>query len=178
MTDSQNFYRLEIAQILIRELVDAHKVWQSKCAPDGIPHWGDLHFLDFDAVILPRMILLDVDDGPGFGQYRYWGSAVASADGRNMTGLRVSELAPPRHAAYSEEQYRWVVAHARPALFVASLGEKSWDRKYEAMLRMPCRSVPGGAVDRVLSVGHYSDVAKTIEDHLAVDIRVDDYFVP
>ena len=65
---------------------------------------GDLHFLDFDAEVLPNIMLLDVDGGTGFGSYRYWGSLVASANAKDMTGLRVSDLVPPRHAAYSVRQ--------------------------------------------------------------------------
>lgn len=172
------FRRLEVTEMRIGELIDAVAVWQSKCIGEKVPLWGDLHFLDFNSTILPRMMLIDIDNGPGFGCYRYWGSAVASADGRDMTGRRISELAPPRHAQYSEEQYRWIAANARPAVFVACLGEKSWDRNYEAVLRMPCRSALDSDIDRVLSVGHYADDAKGIEDFIDAAIRLDDLFNP
>lgn len=178
MTERRNYQRVDVERMRIGELLEAFTIWRAQCGPDRIPIWGELHFLDFNAAILPRVMLLDVDDGPGFGRYRYWGTAVASANGRDMTGLRVSELAPPRHARYSEEQYRWVVSNASPALFVACLGEKSWDRKYEAVLRMPCRSSSESDVDRVLSIGYYADDANAIEDFIDVDIRLDDLFNP
>ncbi len=171
-----DYYRVETSAMRIAELCDALAVWQSKCRDDGLPVWGDLHFLDFNVRILPRMMLLDVDLQPGFGSYRFWGSKVASADGTDMTGRRVDALAPDRHARYSEEQYRWVVEHARPALFVACLGEKSWDRKYEAVLRMPCRSAADSPLDRVLSIGFYDDVRQAIEDYVDSGIDLANYF--
>ncbi|MEX0694321.1 MAG: hypothetical protein WD075_07760 [Rhodospirillales bacterium] len=171
-----DFYRIEPNAMRITELCDALAVWRSKSRDDVLPVWGDLDFLDFDVRILPRMILLDVDLAPGYGTYRFWGTRVASFNGVDMTGRRVDGLAPERHARYSEQQYRWVVDHARPALFVACLGEKSWDRKYEAVLRMPCRSAPDRAVDRVLSVGYYDDVPQTIENFVDADIDLYNYF--
>jgi len=172
----RDYYRVETEQMRITELCDALAIWRSKCQGDGLPIWGDLHFLDFDTRILPRMMLLDVDFEPGFGAYRFWGSQVASADGTDMTGRRVDGLAPERHARYSEEQYRWIVTHARPALFVACLGEKTWDRKYEAVLRMPCRSAADSTVDRVLSVGFYDDVRQAIEDYVDTTVDLANYF--
>jgi len=173
-----DFYRVEVGNMRIAELCEALAVWRSKCAADGIPVWGDLDFLDFDPKILPRMILLDVDHGPGLGTYRYWGTRVASFNGVDMTGRRINGLAPDRHAKYSEEQYAWVVEHARPSLFVACLGEKAWDRKYEAMLRMPCRSAPDAPLDRVLCVGFYDDVRQAIEDYVDADVDLENYFDP
>ncbi len=173
-----DFYRVDPSAMRITELCDALAVWQSKCRNDGLPVWGDLQFLDFDVRILPRVILLDVDFEPGFGTYRFWGSRVASFNGVDMTGRRVDGLAPDRHARYSEQQYRWIVANAKPALFVACLGEKSWDRKYEAVLRMPCRSAPDSSVDRVLSVGYYDDVPQAIEDYVDAEIDLYNYFDP
>ncbi len=123
------------------------------------------------------MILLDVDLEPGFGTYRYWGTRVASFNATDMTGRRVSQLAPLRHASYSESQYQWIVDHREPSLFVACLGEKSWDKKYEAMLRMPCHSdLRTNAIDRILSVGFYDYVQQTIKDFVDVDIDLDNYF--
>lgn len=177
-TAHPDFYRVDVADMRIAELCAAHDVWRSKCREDGVPIWGDLHFLDFDPRILPRMILLDVDHEPGFGTYRYWGTRVVSFNGCDMTGMRVSGLAPMRHANYSEAQYRWVVKHARPALFVACLGEKAWDKKYEAILRMPCRSAPDSAIDRIVVVGFYDDVPQTIEEFVDADIDLENYFDP
>lgn len=173
-----DYFRVNIVDMRIPPLVEAADVWREKCPDIGVPVWGNLHFLDFPAQLLPFMMLVDIDNGPGFGRYRYWGSQVASADGRDMTGLRLSELAPPRHAQYSEEQYRWVVSHGEPALFVACLGEKSWDRNYEAVLRLPCSSAPAVGIDRVLSIGYYHDVRQTIEDYLDADVDLHNYFDP
>ncbi len=178
LEERPDFYRVELEHMHIPELCDALDVWRSKCRGDGFPVWGDLDFLDFDTKILPRMILLDVDNEPGFGVYRYWGTRVASFNGVDMTGLRINGLAPARHARYSEEQYRWVIENGRPSLFVACLGEKAWDRKYEAMLRMPCRSVSDGSLDRVLCVGFYDDVPQTIEQYVDAEIDLENYFDP
>lgn len=173
-----DFYRVDVEDMRIPELCDALDVWRAKARDGGVPVWGDLDFLDFDSKILPRMILLDVDHKPGFGVYRYWGTRVASFNGVDMTGLRINGLAPARHARYSEEQYRWVVENVRPSLFVACLGEKAWDRKYEAMLRMPCRSAADAPLDRVLCVGFYDDVPQTIEQYVDAEIDLENYFDP
>lgn len=172
-----DFYRVDLKHMRIADLCAALAVWEAKRPDDGLPVWGDLNFLDFDSRILPRMILLDVDLEPGFGTYRYWGTRVASFNATDMTGRRVSQLAPLRHASYSESQYQWIVDHREPSLFVACLGEKSWDKKYEAMLRMPCHSALGThAIERILSVGFYDDVQQTIKDFVDVDIDLDNYF--
>ena len=173
-----DFFRVAVEDMRIAALTQALAIWRSKCRDDGPPLWGDLHFTDFDNDLIPFMMLVDVDGGPGYGHYRFWGSQVASADGKDMTGLRISDLAPPRHAAYSEEQYRWVVENAKPALFVACLGEKSWDRNYEAVLRMPCRSAGDGGIDRVFSIGYYDDVRSAIEDYIDAEVDLHNYFDP
>lgn len=102
---------------------------------------------------------------------------MASFNATDMTGRWVSQLAPLQHASYSESQYQWIVDYREPSLFVACLGEKSWDKKYEAMLRMLCHSDLGtNAIDRILSVGFYDDVQQTIKDFVDVDIDLDNYF--
>jgi len=178
MGDVPDYFRVDVTDMQILPLNAALEVWRSKCPEGDVPIWGDLHFLDFDAEVLPNIMLLDVDGGTGFGSYRYWGSLVASANAKDMTGLRVSDLVPPRHAAYSVRQYRWIVENARPALFVACLGEKSWDRKYEAVLRMPRRSAVDSGIDRVLSVGFYEDAREAIESMIDADIDLENYFDP
>ena len=178
MVDVPDYFRVDVVDMRILPLNAALDVWQSKCPDGDVPIWGDLHFLDFDTAVLPYIMLLDVDGEPGFGSYRYWGSLIASANARDMTGLRVSDLAPPRHAAYSARQYQWIVENARPSLFVACLGEKSWDQKYEAVLRMPCRSTIDSGIDRVLSVGFYEDARDAIESMVNADIDLENYFDP
>lgn len=177
LDEKPDFYRVDLSYMRIAELCNALAAWESKRPDGGLPVWGDLDFLDFEPQILPRMILLDVDHKPGFGTYRYWGTRVASFNATDMTGQRVNQLAPSRHANYSERQYQWIVTHREPSLFVACLGEKSWNKKYEAMLRMPCHSVVGtSAIDRILSVGFYDDVQQTIKNFVDVDIDLDNYF--
>lgn len=177
-----DFFRVDVADMRIPGLNDALEIWRAKCHGDDPPVWGDgpgeLYFTDMANDLIPVMMLVDIDHEPGFGSYRFWGSRVASADGRDMTGLRICDLAPSRHAQYSEEQYRWVVSHGEPALFVACLGEKSWNRKYEAVLRMPCRSAPGSNIDRVFCIGHYDDVRQKIEDYIDTDVDLHNYIDP
>jgi hypothetical protein len=93
-----------------------------------------------------------------------------------MTDLRISDLSPPRHAQYSEEQYRWVVENAQPGLFVSCLWEKTWNQKFEAVLRMPCRSSADTGIDRVVAVGFYSTAMRSISDYINVGVNLGDYF--
>lgn len=177
MTDTnQEFYRIDVQDMKIEALVRAHEIWQRKCAGSQVPIWGDLDFLDFDSEVIPYMMLVDIDGKPGYGRYRFWGTAVASADGRTLTNQRISDLLPPRHAVYSEQQYRWVVENVTPALFIACLYEKGWDQKFEAMLRMPCRSSADADIDRVVSVGFYSSAMRSITDYISADVDLGDYF--
>lgn len=174
--DPADFYRIDIKDMRIDALLKAHDMWASKCADGQVPIWGDLDFLDFESNIIPYMMLVDIDGEPGYGRYRFWGSAVASADGRAMTNQRISDLTPLRHAAYSEDQYRWVVKNAQPALFIACLFEKGWDQKFEAVLRMPCRSSDSSEIDRVVCVGFYSRAMHSITDYISADVDLSDYF--
>lgn len=160
----------------IDALVKAHETWTFKCVGDQLPIWGDLDFLDFESEILPFMMLVDIDGEPGYGRYRFWGSQVASADARTMTNLRLSDLSPPRHAQYSEEQYRWVVENAAPALFVSCLWEKTWNQKFEAVLRMPCRSSAESGIDRIIAIGFYSAAMRSISDYIDARVNLGDYF--
>lgn len=177
-----DYFRVDVSDMRIPGLNDALETWRAKCRDGHVPVWGEgpgeLYFTDVSNDLIPFMMLVDLDDQPGVGAYRFWGSRVASADGRDMTGLRVCDLAPPRHARYSEEQYRWVIAHGEPALFVACLGEKSWNRKYEAVLRMPCRSSPDSDIDRVFCIGYYDDVRQKIEDYIDADVDLHNYIDP
>ena len=100
--DNPEFYRLDVADMRIDALVTAHATWASKCVDGQPPVWGDLDFLDFESAILPYMVLVDIDGEPGYGRYRFWGSAVASANRQTMTNKRISDLYPARNATYSE----------------------------------------------------------------------------
>lgn len=171
-----DYYRIDVDDMRIDALVQAHAMWASKCVGDQVPVWGDLDFLDFDSVIIPYMVLVDIDGQPGFGRYRFWGSAVASANAQTMTNLRISDLYPERHAKYSEAQYRWVVENVQPALFVACLFEEGWNQKFEALLRMPCRSSVHAGIDRVLSIGFYSTAMRSITDYVDANVDLGDYF--
>lgn len=174
--NNPDFIRLDIADARIDALVRAHAVWQGKCVNGKVPIWGDLDFLDFESDIIPYMMLVDIDGKPGCGRYRFWGSAVASANEQTMTNLRVSDLYPARHAEYTEIQYRWVVENAQPSLFVSCLFEEGWNQKFEAVLRMPCRSSADADIDRVLSVGFYSSAMRSISDYINIDVDLNDYF--
>lgn len=174
--DKPEFYRIDVADMRIDALVTAYETWASKCIDGQVPIWGDLDFLDFESAVLPYMMVVDIDGGPGYGRYRFWGSEVASADERTMTDLRISDLSPPRHAQYSEEQYRWVVENASPALFVSCLWEKTWNQKFEAVLRLPCRSSADAGIDRVVAVGFYSTAMRSISDYINVGVNLGDYF--
>lgn len=160
----------------IEVLVKAHQVWLAKCVDGDLPIWGDLDFLDFDSNIIPYMVLVDIDGKPGYGRYRYWGSRVATSNGQNMTNLRVSDLSPSRHADYSGTQYRWVVDNAQPGLFISCLWEKTWDQKFEAVLRLPCRSSADSGIDRVVAIGVYGKAMRSISDYISTDIDLGDYF--
>jgi hypothetical protein len=170
------YFRVDVADMKIDALVRAHDIWASRCIGDHVPVWGDLDFLDFESNIIPYMMLVDIDGEPGYGRYRFWGSRVASADERTMTGLRIADLSPQRHAEYSEEQYRWVVENAKPALFVSCLWEKTWNQKFEAVLRLPCRSSAESGIDRVLAVGFYSTAMHSIADYVDANVDLGDYF--
>lgn len=177
MSDSSpEFYRFDITDMRIEPLVTAHATWAAKCHDTQVPVWGDLDFLDFESATLPYMALVDIDGEPGYGGYRFWGTEIASANGQTMTNLRIGDLYPARHARYSEAQYRWVVENARPALFVACLFEDGWNQKFEAMLRMPCRSSPDAEIDRVLSIGFYSSAMRSISDYVSAGVDLGDYF--
>jgi hypothetical protein len=174
--DVSDYYRIDVEDMHIDALVQAHAMWASKCVGDQVPVWGDLDFLDFESDILPYMMLVDIDGEPGYGRYCFWGSSVASVDGRAMTNKRISDLTPLRHAAYSEDQYRWVVNNAQPALFISCLREKGWDQKFEAVLRMPCRSSASADIDRVVCVGFYSTAMRSITDYVDANVDLGDYF--
>ena len=177
MVDStEEFYRIDIEDMQIDALKRAHQVWASKCVEGQSPIWGDLDFLDFDSEIIPYMLLVDIDGEPGYGRYRFWGTKVTCANEESMTGRRISDLYPARHAEYSEAQYRWVLENQKPALFIACLHEKVWEQKFEALLRMPCRSSGDAGIDRVVCVGFYSTAMRSISDYISADVDLGDYF--
>jgi len=137
----------------------ALNIWDSRRGDMFAPTWNrDIHFLDFDTAIIPRMMLVRVDGHPGIGVYRFWGTGVKTYDGADRTNGRVTAQETPEMAEDFAKQYQQVIDTRTPHAFVTEirLPDPMERRKFEACLRLPFTS-DGETVDWMLSIDHYAD---------------------
>lgn len=146
--------------------------WQQRRSERLAPAWNrDVHFLDFDSAVIPRMILVQLDGLPGIGIYRFWGTGVKTYEGSDQTGGRVNTQETPEMADDMVAQYEDVIASRVPRCYATRVRLRDTDLKYEASLRLPF-SDDGERIDRVLSIDLYAKNWSKLTDALGVtDLR-------
>jgi len=133
--------------------------WEERCGSYFAPTWNsDLHFLDFDSGLIPRMTLVQVDGQPGVGIYRFWGTGIKTYGNCDQTNSRVGAQETPEMEEDFGAQYQQVVETGIPRCYATQIRLKDWDShfKFEASLRLPFTS-DGEIVDWILCVDHYAD---------------------
>ncbi|MBT6095448.1 MAG: hypothetical protein HOH04_11245 [Rhodospirillaceae bacterium] len=70
----------------------AHEYWKSLTAERIAPSWTSFDLSQCPSRLLPTTIVLDVINGGGGYQFRFFGSGLVQAHGREMTGYLVTEL--------------------------------------------------------------------------------------
>ncbi|MEK9723796.1 MAG: hypothetical protein VW405_09985 [Rhodospirillaceae bacterium] len=123
--------------------------------------------------MIPKMLLVQIDGGPGLGYYRFCGTRVSRYDERDYTNRRLDEIGAGEYGGVGVklvEQYRAVVETRRPTLYVFHHADKQWGFQCECMLRLPL-SADGDTVDKVLSIVEQPDrgtpAERALKDALA-----------
>jgi len=145
-------------------------IWESRRGDRFAPAWNrDIHFLDFDTRLIPRMMLVQVDGNPGVGVYRFWGTGVKTYDNSDQTNGRVSTQETGEMAEDFVEQYQQVVDSRLPRAYATQIMLSGAVKhfKFEACLRLPFTS-DGESVDWVLSIDHYADDWRVLLHELGV----------
>lgn len=137
----------------------ALNTWEKVCGGRSAPAWNrDIHFLDFDVRLIPRMMLVQVDGRSGVGVYRFWGTGIKTYDGRDQSNGRVDSQETPEMQEDFVCQYEQVIETRTPRAYATQirLNDPLQRYKFEACLRLPF-STDGENVDWVLSIDHYAD---------------------
>ncbi len=166
------YVTFEIDAIRNAAFSGALELWESRRGDHFAPGWNrDLHFLDFDTKVIPRMMLVQVDGKPGLGVYRFWGTGIKTYDGSDQTGWRVDNQETPEMEDDFVAQYEEVAATRTPSVYATQIRLKDdmlEQLKYEASLRMPFTS-DNHAVDWVLSIDYYAETWTELLDELGVE---------
>ena len=123
----------------------------------AFPRWSDLKLYQLDSAVLPYMAVVDVVHAPDDFVYRYWGTGHTALKGVDMTGKPVSRITAPELARIGLQQYRLVLEHRRPLIFLHELKAYSpWKDQIQVAVRVPF-SEDGETIDKVVSYSNYEE---------------------
>lgn len=104
--------------------------WRTLADPGSLPLAAAIDPAVLVFILGWLMIIDPIDDGADF-QYRLYGSSIAEATGRDLTGCKVSDSFPA-FAAFASEVYRNAMRHGHPVLTRHSppkqIPVKRWER--------------------------------------------------
>ncbi len=99
---------------LTDDLRSVHDYWKGVTGDRAAPKWSDFDLSLCPSRLLPTAIVLDVTDGEGSGggvyRFRFFGSGLRQAHGREMTGQLVTDLPHQGLGELLQEKFDAVVA--------------------------------------------------------------------
>ena len=128
-----DFFR---AKILHPKLALLYDYWDSIRCGKAMPTRRDLDPIDISG-LLPHIVLVDVEDDPLRFRYRLYGTAVAAARGRDLTGHYLDEPDVSRITGLTYPSNVKIVESRRPQLVNAPYPADSGNGGYFYRLGLP-----------------------------------------
>ena len=124
--------------------------WQAHSEGGTLPKPQAIHPTAFPASLLPKLVILDVIDGPRF-RVRLMGTGLTTAFGVDFTGRFLDEAIPEELLVTAREHWCAAVAHRRPVYAYAEYRFPDRPSIKNRILMLPLSS-DGSIVDRILIV--------------------------
>ena len=135
-----------------------HAYWLGRAGPSGMPHWTDIHLVDFPSTLLPWLVVMDVVADDRRFVFRYFGTERVAMQRIDMTGKSVMELQIPGLAQAMLEQNQRTVEKRAPVIFRNSyVAPSGLPVAYDAM-RLPVTD-DGERVGKILALSRFVDIA-------------------
>jgi hypothetical protein len=125
-------------------------LWNDKCAGGALPARADFDVLELRDW-LGHLMLVEVRRGGAEFYYRLYGSALAAAFGRDLTG-KTSEALPPETQDTVHREYRAAVQTRRPIIIEH---ERYAPHSYRAAVKLVLPLASDGETVDLLLVGAY-----------------------
>jgi hypothetical protein len=142
---------LRAGRAMAPPLAALHRLWESKRTAAMMPSRRDFRVEELGPWLGHLMLVDAIDAGQDFA-YRVFGTSIAEFLGHDLTGKRLSTIAPQRQRPVSDE-YNAVIAARRPRYVV---GSPFLSRRFAVVARaiLPL-SHAGCTVDQLL-IGFYN----------------------
>jgi len=140
---------LDIAANPYPDLRRLHAYWAGKQQGRFAPRRLDIDPIDM-VEVLPRIMLIDIEQEPLDFRYRLAGTGICSVHGVDPTGHRPHALQPPAYGALVDGHYREAVTRRAPMLHLIVLDTFDRSRAY-ARLLLPL-SADGERVTMLMSI--------------------------
>lgn len=124
---------LDVAANPYPDLERVHAYWSAKRQGRFAPRRRDLDPVDM-VEVLPRIMLVDVEQEPLDFRYRLSGTGICEVHGTDPTGSRPRDLKPQAYGALIDSHYRAVVAGGVPMLHLIVLDTYDRARAYARLL--------------------------------------------
>lgn len=138
--------------------------WQTKRGNAFAPAWTDINLMELPSKFLPFCIVVDFDGSTGPIRYRYYGSAIATLHGYELSNRTIDDMQPPDFRAQVIKQYRMIQERRMPMYFAAHYPSLVGRRSHQHLLRLPL-SNDGKTVTNVLSVQDVSDESRELSNY-------------
>ena len=165
-TSSFKFHFVDMTDNPTPVFAEVLDYWEKKRGDRFAPAWTDINMMELPAKFLPYCIVVDFDGSSGPIHYRYYGSAVATLHGYELSNRTIDEMQPPSFRAQVIKQYRLVQEKRMPMYFAAHYPHLIGRRSHQHLLRLPL-SNDGETVTNVLSVQDVSDDSHELADYYA-----------
>lgn len=154
--DKIRFQIVDMADNPTPVFAEALEYWDKKRGDAFAPAWTDIHLMDLPPKLLPNCIVVDFEGATGPIRYRYFGSAIATLHGYELSNKTIQEMQPPGLRDQVIKQYRMVQKKRTPMFFIAHFPFLTGRRTYQYLLRLPLSS-DGETVTNVFSIQDVSD---------------------
>lgn len=138
------------------DLVVLYEFWKTMAEAEGIPRrrWFSAESL---RRFLPRVLIIQVEQGGESFSYRLAGSQVYEVHGYEFTGRNVRDISPQALGDALHDDFRMLVQSKSPQLGHMQYTNRLLETRSYLMLRLPL-SEDGETVSQILACGDYSAI--------------------
>ncbi|NQV99328.1 MAG: PAS domain-containing protein [Rhodospirillales bacterium] len=136
---------------------DAFAYWQALRQPQWAPAWPSFQLDKLHPKLLPWAVVVDVLCEPRDFEYRYWGTSRGRLIGKEMTGLKASDIADAHMRAGNFEEYIAVCAAKKPLLCQTPVTMSAGRQVSFHSMRLPFRD-HDERVSHIFSVVDYEEI--------------------
>lgn len=138
----------------IQAHIDILRYWHEKAVGRVAPSWTDVSLAEFPPEVLPTTSVTNIIEDPLSSEYRYWGSGLTKAFGRDYTGFSPIDVPPRALGLSSDGGCGRLVAERAPHFEIKEFKNDSGVFGRALVLRLPL-SDDGERITNGINVYHF-----------------------